>query len=89
MTQIKHQLIHIFGGDHLPSWEEIFWLRAKLIDQQQAVIDILVKLSDQFELQENMQSKELICEKIETINKEFEAVMTEANWYISEPKGDT
>lgn len=48
------QLIHIIGEDQLPSPEEICGLRTKLIDQQQAVTDILVKLSDQYEVQEDM-----------------------------------
>ena len=53
------------------------------------MIDILVQLSDQYELQEDMQNKKLISEEIETIKKEFEDVMAEANGYISKPKGDT
>lgn len=71
-TWIKHQLMHLLGEDELPSRDEIRGLRAKLIDQQQAVIDIIVKLSDQYELQEDLQKEELVREEIETINKEFE-----------------
>ena len=36
------------------------------------MIDIFVKLSDQYELQEDLQKEELVREEIETINKEFE-----------------
>ena len=64
--------MHLLGEDELPSRDEIRGLRAKLIDQQQAVIDIIVKLSDQYELQEDLQKEELVREEIETINKEFE-----------------
>ena len=64
--------MHLLGEDELPSRDEIRGLRAKLIDQQQAVIDIFVKLSDQYELQEDLQKEELVREEIETINKEFQ-----------------
>ena len=47
--------MHLLGEDELPSRDEIRGLRAKLIDQQQAVIDIFVKLSDQYELQVDLQ----------------------------------
>ena len=85
----KHQLIHLLGADELPSRHEIRGLKAKLIDQQLAVIDILVKLSDQYELQEDLQNEGLVSEEIEAINKEFGDVVEQANGYISESKGDT
>ena len=53
------------------------------------MIDILVKLSDQYELQEGLQNEGLVSEEIETINKESEDVMEQTNGYISESKGDT
>lgn len=37
------------------------------------MIDILVKFSDEYELQEDIQNKELISEEIEATYKEFEA----------------
>ena len=39
------------------------------------MIGILVKFSDEYELQEDIQNKELISEEIEAIYKEFEAEM--------------
>ena len=71
LTWIKHQLIHILGEDQFPSREKICGLRGKPINQQQAVIDVPVKLSDQYEFQENIQNEELSSEEIETINQEF------------------
>ena len=53
------------------------------------MIDILVKLSDQYELQEGLQNEGLVSEEIETINKESEDVIEQTNGYISESKGDT
>lgn len=64
---IKYQVIHILREDQLPSQEEICGLRP--------MIDILVKFSDEYELQEDIQNKELISEEIEAIHKEFEAEM--------------
>ena len=88
-TQTKHQLIHLLGEDELPRQDKIHGLRARTINQQQAVIDILVKLSDQYERQEDLQNVGLVSEEIETINKEFEDVMEQANGYILDSKGDT
>ena len=79
----------MLGEDELPSRDEIRGLRAKLIDQQQAVNDILVKLSDQYELQEDLQNEGLVSEEIEAINKDLKDVTEQANGYISESNGDT
>ena len=79
----------MLGEHELPSWDKIRELRAKLTDQQQAVIDILVKVSDQYELQEDLQNEGLVSEEIETINKEFKGVMEQADRYISESEEDT
>ena len=73
----------------MPSRDEVYGLRAKLINQHQPMIDILVRPSRmnlRYELQEDIQNKELICEESEIICKEFEAAMALANSYISEPK---
>ena len=85
-TLTKHQLTHQLGGDELSSWDKIHELRANLFDQQQVAIDILVKLSNQYELQDDQQIEGLVSEEIETINKEFKDVMEQANGYISESK---
>ena len=53
------------------------------------MIDILVKVSDQYELQEDLQNEGLVSEEIETINKEFKGVMEQADRYISESEEDT
>ena len=79
----------MLGEDEQPRRDEIHGLRAKIIDQQQAVIDILVKLSDQYERQEDLQNEGLVSEEIETINKEFEDVMKQTNGYIPDSKEDT
>ena len=79
----------MLGEYELPSWDKIRELRAKLTDQQQAVIDILVKVSDQYELQEDLQNEGLVSEEIETINKEFKGAMEQADRYISESEEDT
>ena len=68
-TWTKHELTHLLGEDKLPSRDEIRGLKAKLINQQQAVTGILVKFSDQHERQENLQNEGLFSKKIETINK--------------------
>ena len=52
------------------------------------MIDIMVKLSDQYERQEDLQNEGLVSEEIEIINKEFEDVMKQANGYIPDSKGD-
>ena len=70
-TWTKHELTHLLGEDKLPSQDEFRGLKAKLINQQQAVTDILVKLSANMNVKkEDLQNEGLVSKKIETINKE-------------------
>ena len=54
------------------------------------MIDILAKLSDQYELQEGLQNEGLVSEETETINKESEDVMDkQMDTYQSQREIDT
>lgn len=74
--------------DELSSRDQIRGLIAKLIDQQQAVTDIMVKLSDQYKLQEIYRTKDWSMKKLKP--KTWNLCCDEASKrYISESTGDT
>eukprot|EP00795_Rhopilema_esculentum_P017422 gene17422-9025_t len=87
-TRIKHQLIESIAEDELSSQNEVRSLRAKLSDQQEQVINVLVELSHQYEKFNDNENVELINNEIEEINNEFEKIMKDANGYLASHKGD-